>query len=267
MNIFKSILMLLALVPASLSQAQVRDERLTVNVANVNTLLDVTRVKVYENANVILFEGKYRVSDSAVLKITSTASNISIRASDKERNPTPYKQLDDNTFIINQPGKHWVDVTAIDFEKNIYVTQMVIASVGPRPPPDPDPDVDPDVDPDPTPDPDVPAPIDGDGLRILIVYETSEISKLPQKQQDVLYGQQIRRYMSENCEKVDGFPEWRILDAETKFQDTDNNFAKALARPRKEIPWIIISNGKTGYEGPLPDNPEMTISLIERFNE
>jgi hypothetical protein len=261
------VLLIALLVGSATASAQVADERLTILVANSNTLSGVEKVKAYDDAGVIIFSGSPKIASCVVIKVTTEAMNVSIDVSDKDRNPTPYKQLDASTFYIDVPGKHWVDVTAIDFAKNIYVRKTAIAVVGPRPPPEPEPDPDPD-DPDPpTPDPDVPPPIDGDGLRVLIVYESSELNQLTADQRDIFYGQTVRKYLTENCVQQDRYSEWRILDQDTSFVDAGSRWVKALARPRTSLPWILISNGKTGFEGPLPATPSETIELIKRYKQ
>jgi len=257
----KRLLLVVLLIGSATAAAQVADERLTILVAASNTLTGVEKVKSYDEAGVIIFSGTPKIAACVVIKVTTEAANVSIEVSDKDRNPTPYKQLDANTFYIDEPGKHWVDVTAIDFAKNIYVRKTAIAVVGPRPPPTPD-----DDDPKP-PAPDQEPPIDGDGLRVLIVYESSELNQLTADQRDIFYGQTVRKYLTENCVQQDRYSEWRILDQDTSFVDAGSRWVKALARPRTSLPWILISNGKTGYEGPLPATASETIELIKRYKD
>jgi len=256
-------LLIVLLIGNTPAIAQVRDERLTVQVANSSTLTGIDKLKTYDEAGVIIFSGTPMIAPCAIVKVTTAADNVSVDVSDKDRNPVPFKQLDKTTWLIDAPGKHWVDVTAIDFAKNIYVRQMVTATVGPRPPPGPTPPGP--TPPGPTPPPIVDPPIEGDGLRVLIVYESSELNTLTADQRDIFYGQTVRAYLTANCVQIDRFSEWRILDQDTSFVDAGSRWVKALKRPRTSLPWILVSNGKTGYEGPLPATASETIELIMRY--
>ena len=53
--------------------------------------------------------------------------------------------------------------------------------------------------PTPTPAPLPPAPIPVEGLRVLIVFETADLAKLPSGQQAILYGQTFRDYLDSVC--------------------------------------------------------------------
>ena len=53
-------------------------------------------------------------------------------------------------------------------------------------------------------------------------------------------------------------------------QSVDNsNDAKiwqdAMKRPRSGLPWIVVSNGTTGYEGPLPLTEADTLALLKKY--
>lgn len=140
-----------------------------------------------------------------------------------------------------------------------FATELgsVAFSVGEaKPKPDPKPD------PDPDPKPDQAAPIAAEGFRVLIVYESSQA--LSPAQNAILYGQQIRQFFSQHCVKVDGTPESRIWDKDADTKDAPKHWADALKRPRTSLPWIVVSNGKTGFEGPLPGTVEETLSLLKR---
>lgn len=140
-------------------------------------------------------------------------------------------------------------------------TLDVDAGEGPRPPPGPEPK------PPPTPDPVNPAPIPEPGLRVLIVYDFGTASSLPPAQDAILRSQKLWDYARENCVKgPDGkTPEMRIYHSQVNTANETELWKKAWARPRKSLPWILVSNGKTGYEGPLPADTDQTIALIRKY--
>jgi hypothetical protein len=56
------------------------------------------------------------------------------------------------------------------------------------------------------------------------------------------------------------------MDPDTEFpENCDLVWCKALKRPMESLPWIIISNGKTGYEGPLPKTTDELIELVDKY--
>lgn len=109
------------------------------------------------------------------------------------------------------------------------------------------------------------APIEGEGFRVLFVAESGE--QLPPTVEDSFYSKLITDYLNSNCIKIDGQPEFRRFDPDTQFTDSQHRFAKALARPRTSLPWLIISNGKIGYEGPFPSSVEATLALLKQYKE
>lgn len=133
-------------------------------------------------------------------------------------------------------------------------------------PPGPEPGPFPPVPPKP-PEPDVKPPIPGDGLRVLIVYETGDLAN--SETDAILRGGKVRGYLSVNCAKGPNgvTPEARIYDKDIDQTNMPQIWKDAMARPRKQVPWIIISNGKTGYEGPLPKNVDETIGLIDKYRK
>lgn len=129
----------------------------------------------------------------------------------------------------------------------------------PIPPPGPDPPA-----PTPTPDP-IPdlLPIDGEGFRCLIVYESSDTIPEPQKQ--ILYAYEIRHYLNTKCVSEKGTPEYRIIDKDTDMKNAHERWRKAMAQPKVSIPWIAVSNGSRGWAGPLPENVQKTLELLKRY--
>lgn len=145
-------------------------------------------------------------------------------------------------------------------------TLDVDAGDGPRPPPGPEPKPPP---PDPKPDPVTPAPIPEPGLRVLIVYDAATVADLPPAQNAILRSEKLWKFAQENCARgADGrTPEMRIYHSAVNASDEANHWKAAMARPRKSLPWILVSNGRTGYEGPLPATVDDTIALIRKYKD
>lgn len=132
---------------------------------------------------------------------------------------------------------------------------------GPVPPVPPIPPV------PPPPPPPGPAPIPSPGLRVLMIYESASLSTMPDAQRAILYDQGIRAYLDSTTPKgSDGkTPEYRIWDKDVNASGDDKLWQTAFARPRTSIPWLIVSNGTSGYEGPLPATVADTMSLIKKY--
>lgn len=136
---------------------------------------------------------------------------------------------------------------------------------GPAPPPVPP------TPPGPVPPTPGPAPIAGDGLRVLIVYETQEIGKLTPGQFQTVFGEPMRTMLDSKC--VVGpdnkTREWRIYDKDISTTNVPKNWQDAMKRDRKSVPWLIVSNPQKGggFEGPLPERVEDTIALLNKFGE
>ena len=154
----------------------------------------------------------------------------------------------------------------IDFEKKAtnFKLDSIIFNVGDIAPPEP---VTPKPDPKPVvPDPPKPAPpIAIPGFRVLFVVESSDLSKLPPEQVPIFTATPILSYLKSHCIQIDGFPEYRIWDQDTPTANVSKTWRDAMALPRSSLPWIIISNGDTGYSGPLPANVADTLNLLKKY--
>lgn len=138
--------------------------------------------------------------------------------------------------------------------------RLVDVNVGPRPPPVPPGP----VPPGPTPGP---APIPGDGLRVLVVYESADLTKYPASQVSALYSADLRDYLNSHCAKgPDGkTAEYRIWDQNVSTVNESKTWQDAMKRNRAELPWIVISNGRDGYEGPLPKTKDELLKLLKTY--
>jgi len=123
---------------------------------------------------------------------------------------------------------------------------------------------------DPKPDDPKPsvAPIPLPGLRVMIVYDSTKLSSMPKEQQTVLFDTGLRGLMNEICVAgEDGTKEWRIYPQVSDVTHSATIWQEAFKRPRTSVPWILISNGKTGFEGPLPGNVKDTTDLVKKYKE
>jgi len=111
--------------------------------------------------------------------------------------------------------------------------------------------------------PDV-APITDLGNRCLIVYDSADVAKMPAKQQVIITGSRLRKYLDMACIK-DG---WRIIDSDTEFTGGDDViWVEAMRLPRDGGPWLICSTGKRGFSGPLPGDIDSVIDLLATYFE
>ncbi len=118
-----------------------------------------------------------------------------------------------------------------------------------------------------------PVPIPVDGLRVLIVEDRSKRSSLPPAQLSVLFDKSVRDYL--DAKTVMGADakthEWRIWDRGDDPTNVGGVWPAALKRANDKAsgnyPWLIISDGKTGYEGPLPKDVDTTLNLLKTYAE
>lgn len=134
---------------------------------------------------------------------------------------------------------------------------FVVGEVVPPKPPEPQP-----------PDPG-PAPIPVEGFRVLIVIETADAAKLPSGQLAILTSAEVRTYLNSKCVlgPDNKTREYRIWDQHISIEGESQLWKNAMARKRDSLPWIIISTGKSGFEGPLPKTIPETIALLKKYAE
>lgn len=124
---------------------------------------------------------------------------------------------------------------------------------GPTPPKPPDP-------------PSPSAPIVADGFHVLILYQDKDSVKLPPGQFGAIFGKPIRDYLNTHCKVgTDGLAGWRIVDIDNDLSQMPKHFRDAVARNRTGVPWLIVSDGKTGFEGPLPVSINETLTILKKF--
>lgn len=173
------------------------------------------------------------------------------------------RQNTKNVEWVAPPGQYRVELTAATVAADgtvslDYAERVVTIGDAPSPPPGPGPG------PGPTPGP---APIPLPGFRVLMVVESADLSKLPAAQVAVLTAADVRAYLNAKCAVgPNGVNrEWRQWDKDVVTANEAPHWQAAMARPRQSLPWIVISTGTAGYEGPLPATVAETLTLLKRF--
>lgn len=113
--------------------------------------------------------------------------------------------------------------------------------------------------PRPIPDVVVEPPMPGLNFGVLIVESRNERARLSRGQLETLQSAEFRRWLANNG------AEHRIWDENTDISRESEPWQKGMRRPRDSLPWLIVSNERTGFTGPLPPTLEETIALLERF--
>lgn len=119
----------------------------------------------------------------------------------------------------------------------------------------------PSPDPGPVPTPVDVVPIKEPGFRVIVVYESAD--GVP----DQISGVQVRNYLNTKCAKgPDGkTADYRVWDQDVDLTNASRYFVEAMLRPRSSLPWILISDGKRGHEGPLPTTSAEVLELLKKY--
>lgn len=132
------------------------------------------------------------------------------------------------------------------------VRRTIDANVGPRPPPEP---------PGPGPGP---APIPVAGFRVLIMYDKDTLTA---DQQGIVFGADVRKYLDTKCiVGADGkTPDRRIYPAGVDASGEAQWIRDVIQRHPGQRSWMVISDGKTGYDGPIPANAADALALLKKY--
>lgn len=93
-------------------------------------------------------------------------------------------------------------------------------------------------------------------VSVLIIEDEEARFLLPQWQRDQMASPEVRGYVATHGAKTtDGVtPDFRILGVGQNVENEHAFWREGMARPRTKTPWVIITNGQRGTEGPLPQN-------------
>ncbi len=165
----------------------------------------------------------------------------------------------DGLVLTGPEGSYKIKVRLVVGKKITHTSTTSFAIGKPGPGPTPVPPV------PPTP----PAPIPAAGLRVLVVYDALKLTTMTATQQGAIYGKEVRDYLRATCPKGDDgeTPEVRMWAQDTDATGESKLWRDAFSRPRKSVPWVIVSNGKTGYEGPLPGSAADMLNLLKTYGD
>ena len=171
--------------------------------------------------------------------------------------------------FVAPPGVYKVRVRAFKPDSESPLEAWRTVTVQPRAPPAPGTQPPGPTPPTPPTPPQPAPPIAGGGNRVLIVYETGD--RLPPAQSAILTSGVLRDYLDAKTAKDDFNPTgaYRIWDKDVNLShpSVSPSWKAAFARPRQSLPWIVVSNGRTGYEGPLPADVPQTLALLKKYFE
>ncbi len=168
---------------------------------------------------------------------------------------------DSKTAVVwaNAAGRYrLLAYTGVGDEVSLPAVCTVVVGTPAPVPPDPGPGPKP---------PDPPQPVAG--LRVLVVYESADLGKMPRGQLDVIYGKAVRDYLStKTTPTADGGKRgWYIADQNTDFSGESKVWQDILKRPRAALPWLVLSDGggKVVWEGPLPADPTAMLARLKLY--
>lgn len=157
-------------------------------------------------------------------------------------------------------GEYWLILATVDKGAAAPVINKCKIVVGtPTPGPGPDPG----------PGPNPPTPVAG--LRVLIVEEAMERTKLPAAQVMVILGQPMRDYLNKVCmadPAASSGKSWGIWDKDSDASGMPQPWQTMLGKGKTlTMPAIVIAgpDGTPVYTGPLPADVAATQALINRY--
>lgn len=198
------------------------------------------------------------------------AADLMIKA---ESETCQLTRLSDFVFVANTPGEHKVKVELINLVTREWPSRTITIKIDGKPDQDPevDPDdIEPDDDDEPEPDPNDIQPGSIENLRVLFVFESSELSKLDERKKGVLFSSEIRTWLADNCMTIGSTPEYRFLDQDVEYPENNpSRFRELLKRDRDSLPWLVVEDDARGvaWEGPMPHSTDACLALLKEWKK
>lgn len=103
--------------------------QLSVSTKNVSQIVGIDSA---ENIGGVLFvDNSTTVAKKNVVLVfaDTEAANVTFEVSDQQRSLVPFEQIDESVISISKSGKSWVEIVAIDFERQIYSKKIVVVEL------------------------------------------------------------------------------------------------------------------------------------------
>jgi len=116
------------------------------------------------------------------------------------------------------------------------------------------------------------APWPSPGLSVLILRESQPSKPLPPTQQAIFTSTAVHNWLTRNTVKLsDNQPGYRIWDDDQEPTNApvlmQEAFKVVKAKMIGDVPMLGVSNGTTGYVGPLPGTIEELLALLEKYGD
>lgn len=178
----------------------------------------------------------------------------------------PSSELKDGRKLIVNPTKagryRFVAVGTLNDEQTDTPFTIVVGNVPPTPGPGPSPE--------PGPTPSDPSPFSGEGVRVLILYETADSATYSKEHQAIMApSKEVSEFLNGICTAygTTGTKAWRVWDKDTRPETvSDTSFRGALTAAKPTgFPWLIVGNGTSGFSGPLPATTAKFKEQVQKF--
>lgn len=245
---------LLPVVTPTTTEVETSGDKISVQ----TVLIGIKSYKDVDGVLLISSDSEPAATKVAHLYLEKTYVGATVYADDQNRLPLQAKQINDQEWFIYGTGTIHVFATLVHEDTSRPEIKKFSITVGPAPPPP-----GPTPPPVPPPVPPNPSPFTEPGIRILIVYETNDVSTYSKEVTTILYSKAIRQWaVTSGAKDSKGHPELRILDKHTVVEDAKWS---RLLKDAPTVPYLYIGNGTKGYSGPLPENEAAVLQLLETF--
>lgn len=186
------------------------------------------------------------------VKFVNTA-NVMVRQAGMTGYVMPLVEGEHKLLVTMDAGGWWW---------NRYDAAFVWVKIKTAKPPPPVPPVPPDPPVPPVP-PTPPSPIPLPGFRVVIVYDPATLTN---EQDGIVRGERVRKYLLDKCVagedgKTKAF--W-IIQTNPDLSNAPKWLADCVQKHTTK-PFMVVSDGKTGYDGDIPANADAAMAILTKI--